>query len=198
MNYWKEFNKGLLKDNPVLVMLLGMCSVLAVSTSVINALGMGFAATFVLVMANIVISSIRKIVPSNIRIPVYIVVIAGFVTIIELIMKAYVPDLYTSLGIFIPLIVVNCIILGRAEAFASKKGIIASLFDGLGMGLGYTIALCALAFFREVIGAGKLMGISLFGANYQPALIMILPPGAFITLGCVLAFLNKMQEKKAS
>jgi electron transport complex protein RnfE len=113
-------------------------------------------------------------------------------------MKAYVPDLYTSLGIFIPLIVVNCIILGRAEAFASKNGIIASLFDGLGMGLGYTIALCALAFFREVIGAGKLMGISLFGANFQPALIMILPPGAFITLGCMLAFLNKMQEKKAS
>jgi electron transport complex protein RnfE len=198
MNYFQQFTKGLLKENPVFVMLLGMCSVLAVSTSLSNAIGMGFAATAVLVMSNVVIALIRKIVPNDIRIPVFIVVMAGFVTIIELVMKAYVPDIYKSLGIFIPLIVVNCIILARAEAFASKNGIIASLFDGLGMGLGYTIALCTLAIFREVIGTGKILGYSLFGAGYQPALIMILPPGAFITLACILAFLNKMQEKKAS
>lgn len=198
MNYLKEFTKGLLKENPVFVLLLGMCSTLAVSNSLSNALGMGAAFTIVLVLSNMVISSIRKIVPNDIRIPVFIVVMAGFVTMIDLLIKAYFPALNESLGIFIPLIVVNCILLGRAEAFASKNGILASLFDGLGMGVGYTLALSTLAIIREVIGAGTILGYPLFGPNYQPALIMILPPGAFITLGCVLAFLNKMQEKKAS
>jgi len=198
VNYLKEFTKGLLKENPVFVLLLGMCSTLAVSNSLSNALGMGAAFTIVLVLSNMVISSIRKIVPNDIRIPVFIVVMAGFVTMIDLLIKAYFPALNESLGIFIPLIVVNCILLGRAEAFASKNGILASLFDGLGMGVGYTLALSTLAIIREVIGAGTILGYPLFGPNYQPALIMILPPGAFITLGCVLAFLNKMQEKKAS
>lgn len=198
MNYWKEFTKGLLIENPVFVLLLGMCSALAVSNTVSNAIGMGVAFTIVLILSNIVISAIRRIVPNDIRIPVFIVVMAGFVTIIELLIKAYFPALDRSLGIFIPLIVVNCILLGRAEAFASKNGIMASLLDGLGMGAGYTIALTVLALFREIIGAGTVFGIPLFGANYQPALIMILPPGAFITLGLVLAYLNYNQEKKAS
>jgi electron transport complex protein RnfE len=198
VNYWKEFTKGLLIENPVFVLLLGMCSALAVSNTVSNAIGMGVAFTIVLILSNIVISAIRRIVPNDIRIPVFIVVMAGFVTIIELLIKAYFPALDRSLGIFIPLIVVNCILLGRAEAFASKNGIMASLLDGLGMGAGYTIALTVLALFREIIGAGTVFGIPLFGANYQPALIMILPPGAFITLGLVLAYLNYNQEKKAS
>lgn len=198
VNYLKEFTKGLLKENPVFVLLLGMCSTLAVSNSLSNAVGMGVAFTIVLVLSNIVISLIRKIVPGDIRIPVFIVVMAGFVSMIELAIKAYFPALNESLGIFIPLIVVNCILLGRAEAFASKNGVMASLLDGLGMGVGYTLALSILAIIREVIGAGTLLGIPLFGESYQPALIMILPPGAFITLGCVLAFLNKMQEKRAS
>ncbi len=198
MNYLKEFTKGLLKENPVFVLLLGMCSTLAVSNSLSNAIGMGIAFTIVLTLSNIVISLIRKIIPNDIRIPVFIVVMAGFVTMIDLSIKAYFPALNESLGIFIPLIVVNCILLGRAEAFASKNGVIASLLDGLGMGVGYTFALSILAVIREVIGAGTVLGIPLFGESYQPALIMILPPGAFITLGCVLAFLNKMQEKKAA
>ncbi|SMB81006.1 electron transport complex protein RnfE [Desulfonispora thiosulfatigenes DSM 11270] len=198
MNYLETFTKGLLKENPVFVALLGMCSVLAITTSMSNAIGMGAAVTVVLVMSNIVISLIRKIVPNDIRIPVFIVIMAAFVTMIELTMKAYVPAIYESLGIFIPLIVVNCVILARAEAFASRNGIIPSILDGLGMGLGYTIAVCVISFFREIIGTGKFLGFTLFGPEFEPALIMILPPGAFITLGFILAFLNKMQDRKTS
>ena len=198
MNNLEIFTKGLLKENPVFVALLGMCSVLAITTSMSNAIGMGVAVTVVLVMSNIAISLIRKIVPNDIRIPVFIVIMAAFVTMIELVMKAYVPAIYESLGIFIPLIVVNCVILARAEAFASKNKIFPSILDALGMGLGYTIAVSAISLFREIIGSGEFFGYALFGAEFKPALIMILPPGAFITLGFILAFLNKMQDRKTS
>ena len=194
----ERLKNGLITENPTFVQVLAMCPTLAVTTSAKNAVGMGIATLVVLIFSNAMISAVRKFIPDKIRIPGYIVIIASFVTIIEMVMEAYLPALYTALGIFIPLIVVNCILLGRAEAFASKNGILASLFDGLGMGVGYTLALSTLAIIREVIGAGTILGYPLFGPNYQPALIMILPPGAFITLGCVLAFLNKMQEKKAS
>lgn len=198
MNMLADFTKGLIKDNPVFVGLLGMCSTLAITTSLANALGMGLAVTAVLTMANVVISLMRKIIPHDIRIPVFIIVIAGFVTIIEMVMEAYVPQIYRSLGIFLPLIVVNCIILARAESFASKNGVLLSMLDGLGMGLGYTIAICSISLFREIIGAGSILGLPLLGESYQPALIMILPPGAFITLACILAFLNKLESRKAS
>lgn len=195
MNLIHEFTKGILRENPLFRLLIGMCPSLAVTSSVENGVGMGLATTGVLLASNFVISLLRKIIPESIRIPCFIVVIATFVTITEMVMKAYIPDLYESLGIFIPLIVVNCIILGRAEAFASKNSVVPSLMDGLGMGLGFTLALFTLSTFREVIGAGSFYGFSIFGASFSPALVMILPPGAFLTLGCILGFLNKMQSR---
>lgn len=183
----KEFLKGLIKENPIFVIMLGLCPTLATSTSLVNAVGMGIAATFVLVFSNLVISSIRNIVPSKVRIPCFIVVIAAFVTITELFMKAYLPELNKALGIFVPLIVVNCIIMGRAEAFASKHGVLKSIMDGLGMGIGFILGLLLIALIREVIGSGSIFGIKL-STDYNPLLIAILPQGGFITIGLLMGF----------
>jgi electron transport complex protein RnfE len=192
-----DFARGLWKENPIFRLVLGMCPTLAVSTSVENGIGMGLAATFVLICSNVIIASLRSFIPRKVRIPAYIVVIACIVTIVDLVMHAYTPALHRSLGIFIPLIVVNCIILGRAEAFASRNGVLASLMDGLGMGLGFTLALLALGTIREVLGNGSFLGFSLFGVAFQPALVMILPPGGFITLGLLLALMNRLEERRA-
>ena len=178
-----EFLKGLFRENPTFRLVLGLCPTLAVTTSVRDGLGMGLAATFVLVGSNALISALRKVVPEKVHIPCYIVVIASLVTILEMLMQAYAPALYRSLGIFIPLIVVNCIILGRAEAFAAKNGVVASVADGLGMGLGFTLSLTAISFVRAAIG--------------KVALLAILPPGGFIVLGCLLALLNHVQNVRA-
>ncbi len=186
----KDFIKGLFKENPVFVLLLGMCPTLSTTTSVTNAIGMGLSATVVLICSNVVISALRKLIPDKVRIAAYIVVIATFVSIVELLLKAYLPELSESLGVFIPLIVVNCIILARAEAFASKNNIFASFMDGAGMGLGFTLALSILATIREIIGAGTFMGINVMGAGYQPAIMFILPAGGFLTLGIVLGIIN--------
>ncbi len=196
MGLLQEFNKGLVKDNPVFVQLLGMCPTLAVTTSVENGIGMGLSATAVLVGSNIVISLLRKFIPSKVRIPAFIVIIAGFVTLIEMILKAYLPDLSKSLGLFIPLIVVNCIILARAEAYASKNTVGRSIMDGLGMGLGFSLALIVLSSAREILGNGSFLGIQLFGEGFQPALIMILPPGAFLTLGVILGIMNLVSMRR--
>lgn len=196
MSNFKELTKGLLKENPIFVQFLGMCATLAVSTSVINGIGMGLSTTVVLVASNIIISLIRNLIPNKVRIAAYIIVIAGCVTAVEMALKAFVPEISKSLGIFIPLIVVNCIILGRAEAFASKNSVIKSALDGIGMGLGFTIALCTLGTIREILGNGTFLGISLFGEGFQPATIMILPPGAFLVLGCVLAVINILKNRK--
>jgi len=195
MSVWQEFVKGIGKENPVFRLLLGLCPVLAVSTSVNNALGMGGAATFVLICSNFVISTIRKMVPGKIRIPIYIMVIATFVTIVELFMAGFLPSLNKALGIFIPLIVVNCIILGRAEAFAGKNRIFLSVIDGFGMGIGFTIALVTIATFREIIGNGTWMGISVFSDNFEPAMLLILSPGAFLTIGFIIGFLNWLEHR---
>lgn len=196
MNFVKEFSKGLIRDNPIFVLVLGMCPTLAVTTSVINALGMGFAATFVLLCSNIIISMIKNITPSKIRIPVYIVVIASFVSIVDMVMAAYVPALHKNLGLFIPLIVVNCIILGRAEAFASKNNVIMSIADALGMGLGFTLSLSLVGTVREIAGAGTWLGMRVTPITYDPALVAILAPGAFITLGLLMALMNMLKEKR--
>ncbi len=194
-NATKSFINGLFKENPTFVLFLGMCPTLAVTTGVINGIGMGLSTTAVLICSNIVIALLRKFIPNKIRIASYIVIIAGFVTIVEMLLKAYLPDLSKSLGIYIPLIVVNCIILGRAEAFASKNGVLASAFDGLGMGLGFTGALTLIAAVREVLGAGTFAGIELFGDSFQPMTVMILPPGAFLTLGVLLAVITAVAKK---
>ncbi|MBN2880404.1 MAG: electron transport complex subunit E [Clostridia bacterium] len=196
MNYRKIFLNGITKENPVFRLLLGMCPTLAVTTSATNGIGMGLAATFVLVGSNLVISLIKGFIPEKIRIPSFIVVIATFVTVVQLIMQAFIPSLYESLGLFIPLIVVNCIILQRAEAFASKNKPFASIIDGLGMGLGFTLAITLLASVRELIGNGTLFGLQIMGAAYQPALIFILAPGGFIALGLILALLNLVSAKE--
>lgn len=198
MSLGKIIKNGLIDENPVFVQVIGMCPTLAVTTSAINGLGMGLSTTAVLVCSNIVIAMMRKIIPSKIRIPAFIVVIATFVTIIGMLLKAYIPSLDNALGLFIPLIVVNCLILGRAESFASKNKTLESAVDGLGMGLGFTLSLTVLAAIREILGNGSLFGISLFGASFEPALLFILPPGAFLTLGFLLAGLNKLKNKKAS
>ena len=192
MNIAGEFSKGIWRENAVFRLLLGLCPVLAVTTSAENGLGMGLATTFVLVNSNIVVSLLRKVIPAKVRIPAFIVIIASFVTIVQLVMEAYIYSLHKSLGIFIPLIVVNCLILGRAEAFASKNSPFISIIDGVGMGAGFTLALFVLGAVREIFGSGTLLGISLFGAGYEPFLLMILPPGAFITLGLLLAGMNKV------
>ena len=196
MSLAKEFTKGIWKENAVFKLLLGMCPLLAVTTSAENGLGMGAASTFVLVCSNIVVAILRKLIPPKVRIPAFIIVIATFVTVVQLCMEAWVYGLYQSLGIFIPLIVVNCLILGRAEAFASKRPVIDAAVDGLGMGLGFTLALFILGAAREIFGSGALLGFDLFGAGYQPMLLMILPPGAFITLGLLLAGMNKLEAGK--
>ena len=191
----ERLKSGIIKDNPTFVQVLGMCPTLAVTTSAINAIGMGLSTTAVLICSNIAISLIRKIVPAKIRIPAYIVVIASFVTVVEFLLKAYLPSLNNSLGAFIPLIVVNCIILGRAEAYASKNKPIASMFDGLGMGLGFTLSLTVIGCIREMLGSGTLFNYQVMPSFYTPATIMILAPGAFFTLGILMAILNSRKAK---
>jgi len=185
----KEFTKGIGVENPTFGLVLGLCPTLAVSTSVRNAIGMGIAATFVLFCSNIIISSLRKFIPSQIRIPCFIVIIATFVTIVELLMKAYFPPLNAALGIFVPLIVVNCIVLGRAEAFACKRPVSDSVFDALGMGVGFTLALIIIASIREVLGAGKFFGITVL-KGFEPVTMMILSPGALLTMGLLIGIVN--------
>jgi len=196
MDKIKIFKNGLLKENPIFVQLLGMCSALAITTSAINGIGMGAAVTVVLIGSNIVISLMRKIIPDEVRIPAFIIIIATFVTIIDMFMHAYTFELYQALGVFIPLIVVNCIILGRAESFASKNGVVDSIIDGLGMGIGYTIAIVILGSIRELLGSGSIFGLQLLPASYEPMLIIILPPGAFIALGLLIGLVNYMSRKK--
>ena len=196
MGNFKELTKGLLKENPIFVQFLGMCATLAVSTSVINGIGMGLSTTAVLVASNIIISLLRNFIPNKVRIAAYIIVIAGCVTAVEMALDAFAPAISKSLGIFIPLIVVNCIILGRAEAFASKNGVLKSALDGIGMGLGFTLALVILGSIREILGNGTFLGIQLFGEGFQPATIMILPPGAFLMLGIILGIINIISSKK--
>ncbi|MBM7560767.1 electron transport complex subunit RsxE [Fusibacter tunisiensis] len=193
----KNLTNGLFKENPIFVQLLGMCPTLAVTTSAENGIGMGLATTAVLVSSNLVISLLRKLIPAKVRIPAYIVIIASFVTIVGMVMEAFLPALYGALGLFIPLIVVNCIILARAESFASKNNIADSVLDGVGMGLGFTLALTVLGAVRELFGNGTIFNLSIFGAGYKPALIMILPPGAFLALGILLALYNVYQIKSA-
>ncbi|MGL5316276.1 MAG: electron transport complex subunit RsxE [Peptostreptococcaceae bacterium] len=197
MRLAKIFKNGLIDENPAFVQVIGMCPTLAVTTSAINGLGMGLSTTVVLICSNIVISLIRKVIPDKIRIPAFIVVIATFVTLVGMLLKAFVPALDAALGLFIPLIVVNCLILARAESFASKNGAVESAVDGVGMGLGFTLALTVLGCVRELLGNGSLFGLSLFGASFQPVLLFILPPGAFLTLGFLLAGFNKLKSKKA-
>lgn len=197
MNQFVERLKaGIIKDNPTFVQVLGMCPTLAVTTSAINAIGMGLSTTAVLICSNFAISLIRNVIPSKIRIPAFIVVIASFVTVVEFLLKAYVPSLYSSLGLFIPLIVVNCIILGRAEAYASKNRPIASMFDGLGMGLGFTASLTVIGCIRELLGVGTMFGKQIMPSFYTPATVMILAPGAFFTLGILMAVLNSVKANK--
>ena len=187
---------GIVLDNPVFMQVLGMCPTLAVTTSVENAVGMGLTTTAVLVCSNVVISILRKVIPSKVRIPAFIVIIASFVTMIDLLLQAYIPSLHAQLGLFIPLIVVNCLILARAEAYASKSKVLPSLFDGLGMGLGFTVGLAAIGVVREILGAGTLYGFQVLPSSYDPAIIMILAPGAFFTLGILMALLNLAKAKK--
>ncbi|HCX03310.1 MAG: electron transport complex subunit E [Tissierellales bacterium] len=198
MNIVKNLKNGIIKENPIFVQLLGMCPTLAVTTSALNGLGMGLATTTVLIGSNIVIASLRKLIPNKIRIPVFIVVIATFVTLIDMFMHAYALELYKSLGLFIPLIVVNCLILGRAESYASKNSVVPSIFDAIGMGIGFTLALTVLGMVRELLGSGSLFGATILGGSFEPALIMILPPGAFLALGFLIGLVNFISRKKAA
>ena len=193
MNYLKIILNGITKENPTFVLMLGMCPTLATTTSAINGLSMGLATMFVLICSNIVISLIKNLTPDMVRIPVFIVVIASFVTLLQMVMQAYLPDIYASLGLFIPLIVVNCIILGRAEAFAAKNSPVASLFDGIGIGLGFTIGLTLLGICRELLGSGSVFGLTLLPETYN-ILLFVLPPGAFIMLGFLIAIVNKLRS----
>lgn len=195
MNHYREFTKGIWEKNPILILGIGMCPTLAVSTSVSNALWMTLAATFVLIFSNIIVSMVKSAVPAHIRIPIFITIIAAFVIIVELTLKAFQPDIYKSLGIYIPLIVVNCIILGRAEEFASKNGVLPSFLDGLGMGLGFGLTLTVLAFFREILGSNRLFGYTLI-PGMEPATIMTLAPGAFFTLAMMLWGMNALRSRK--
>ena len=197
MNLGKVFKNGIIDDNPTFVQVIGMCPTLAVTSSAINGIGMGLSTAIVLACSNIVISLLRKLIPDKIRIPAFIVVIATFVTIVQMLLKAYVPALDKALGLYIPLIVVNCLILARAEAYASKSGPVESAVDGVAMGLGFTLGLTVLGAVRELLGAGSIFGLSVLGASYQPALLFILPPGAFLTLGFLMALFNKVVKKKA-
>ena len=187
--------KGLVKENPTFVLMLGMCPTLGTTTSAINGMSMGIATMFVLIMSNIVVSLVKNVIPGKVRIPSFIVIIASFVTVVQLVMQAYVPDLYNTLGVFIPLIVVNCIILGRAEAFASKHGPFASMLDGLGIGLGFTCSLTLLGIVREVLGSGSVFGAKFLPAGMDGMLVFVLAPGAFIALGYLLVLFNKFTAK---
>lgn len=193
----ERLKNGIITENPIFVQVLAMCPTLAVTTSAENAVGMGLASTVVLIFSNAIISAMRKFIPEKIRIPAYIVVIASFVTIVDMLMNGYLPSLYKSLGIFIPLIVVNCIILGRAEAYASKNKVLPSIFDAIGMGIGFTVALLTIGTFREILGNGTIFGIQVMPEAYNPASIMILAPGAFFTLGLLMVVLNAINIKKA-
>ena len=193
MKYLKIIKNGIIAENPTFVLLLGMCPTLATTSSAVNGMSMGLATTFVLICSNIVISAIKKLIPDEVRIPAYIVVIASFVTILQMCMQAFLPDLYKSLGLFIPLIAVNCIVLGRAESFASKNGILSSGFDGIGIGLGFTIALTLLGICRELLGTGKIFALSVFPEQYG-ALLFVLAPGAFIALGYLIALVNRFKK----
>ncbi|MFA6548840.1 MAG: electron transport complex subunit E [Candidatus Margulisiibacteriota bacterium] len=193
-NLLKDFNQGIIKENPVLRLMIGLCPTLAVSNNAINALGMSVAVAFVLICSNLVVAMIRKITPDEVRIPIFIIVISTFVTISDYIMHAYYPDLYAALGVFVPLIVVNCIILGRAEAFAYRNPVMSSVMDGVGMSLGFALALVSIGVIREILGAGSVFGFQLYNSAVA-ATIMILPPGAFITIGILMAGLNKLENK---
>ena len=195
MSQLKNFTKGFIKENPVFVLFLGLCPVLGVTTSAINGLGMGLATTFVLTMSNIVVSLIKNFIPDKVRIPAFIVIIASFVTIVELTMQAFVPTLFEALGLFIPLIVVNCIVLGRAEAFASKNSLLFSVIDGFGMGLGFTLALVMLGGVREILGSGSIFGIKFIEGDGM--LLFVLAPGAFIALGYLIMLMQKIKSKLA-
>ncbi|MBI9036757.1 MAG: electron transport complex subunit E [Bacteroidales bacterium] len=192
MNQWKNFTKGFIKDNPVFVLLLGLCPTLGVTTSAVNGLGMGIATTFVLVCSNLVVSLVKNAIPDKVRIPSFIVIIASFVTIVELVMQGFTPGLFDALGLFIPLIVVNCVVLGRAEGFASKQSPISSILDGLGMGLGFAFALTLLGGIREILGNGSIFGLKFIEGDAM--LVFVLSPGAFIVLGYLIAFINKIKK----
>jgi electron transport complex protein RnfE len=194
MNQLQNFTKGFIKENPILVLVLGTCPTLATTSSSMNGMGMGIATTFVLIGSNVVISLLANVIPDKVRIPSFVVIIASFVTIVDLLMQAYVPGLYEKLGIFIPLIVVNCIVLGRAEAFASKNSVLSSFFDGLGMGLGFTLALGVLGAFREIVGSGAIMGFKFIHGD--GILVFILAPGAFMALGYLIAIVNRIKKSK--
>ena len=186
---------GIIKENPTFVMMLGMCPTLAVTTSATNGLGMGLSTTVVLILSNMFISMLRKVIPDSVRMPAYIVVVASFVTMVQFVLQGFVPSLYNSLGVFIPLIVVNCIILGRAESYASKNPVLPSIFDGIGMGLGFTFGLTCISIVRELIGAGKIFGIQVMPSSYEPITIFILAPGAFIVLSCLVAARGVIMKK---
>ena len=196
MNLLKPLKEGIITNNPTFVQLIGMCPTLGVTTNAINGLAMGLATAAVLVGSNLAISLIKKIVPDEIRIPVFVVVIATFVTAVGMVLEAFQPELNKSLGLFIPLIVVNCLILGRAEAFASKNSPVLSIFDGIGMGLGFTLALTILGAIREILGSGQLFGFGIMGASFQPSIMFILPPGAFFVLGLLIGIINKFNNRK--
>ena len=195
MNQWSNFSKGFFRENAVFVLFLGLCPTLGVTTSAFNGLGMGLATTFVLLMSNVVVSVIKDFIPDKVHIPSYIVIIASFVTIVELIMQAYVPDLFNALGLFIPLIVVNCLVLGRAEAFASKNNVVTAAIDGLGMGLGFAMALTMLGAIREILGSGSIFGLKFIQGDGM--IIFVLAPGAFLVLGYLIVLINKINRKKA-
>jgi len=195
----RNFTNGILKNNPVLVLMIGLCPTLAVSTTAFNSLGMGIAVIFVLTLSNITISSIRKFIPENIRIPVFIVIISTFVTVIDYNMYAFIPDLYKNLGLFVPLIVVNCIILGRVEGFAYKNGVFASLLDGLGSGIGFTLAIFIMGSIRELLGSGTFFGFNVFPQGFQnnPVIFMILPPGGFLVIASLMGIMNHLKGSQA-
>lgn len=198
MSNFTVFKDGIIKDNPILVQVVGMCATLATSTSIINGVGMGLSTAAVLIGSNVVISLLRKFIPDTVRIPCFIVVIASFVTIVQLMLKAYLPDLDKALGLYIPLIVVNCIILARAESFASKNNPIAAFWDGLGNGLGFTIVLAVMGMFREFLGSGTLLGITVLPEAFPRTLVFVLAPGAFFTLGCIMAAFKFILNKKSA
>lgn len=196
--YLERLYNGIIKENPTFVLMLGMCPTLAVTTSAVNGMGMGLTTTVVLIMSNMLISMLRKVIPDKVRMPAFIVIVASFVTIIQFLLQAYIPSLYDTLGIYIPLIVVNCIILGRAEAYASKNPVVLSIFDGMGMGLGFTVGLTFIGLFRELIGNGSIFNISIMPSSYEPATIFILAPGAFFVLAMLTALQNKLKAPSAT
>lgn len=195
MSMLKYLTNGFLKENPSFVLVLGTCPALAVTTSAINGIGMGAATTFVLIFSNLLIAALKNFIPDKVRIPAFIVVIATFVTIVDLVMQAYVPDLYKALGVFIPLIVVNCIILGRAEAFAQKNSVVPAILDGLGMGIGFTLAITLMGGIREILGSGAIFDVKFVSEQTKTILIFIMPPGAFITYGYLIAIINSIKKK---